>query len=311
MRARQESTNSLPTDPMDRRLLSLTNQNDDDDLMIHTLVSTNDINLQIMEFLDVKSLVRFGITCRGPHYSLPLELSHRSQRLKGIVGQVNVLLHHGVAMTDDVDVDPNARAHMPGMEECNQATNLIREAGSFILGCFPCDRNSRFSFPLFREEKSGLDRVVWGICLLESFFQSPLLSIYNDVPVLESEVETATKTSILFFQALHVNYMGSFRTHDKTSEQGNKESEALMETYRAYATELTRDIEVWKTFKQAAHDLIPLEKLPAFRIAAWRKVVSLQMAATCDGNLQYLDCAFISAMVRVAAFDADGNRLQL
>ena len=227
MRARQESTNSLPTDPMDRRLLSLTNQNDDDDLMIHTLVSTNDINLQIMEFLDVKSLVRFGITCRGPHYSLPLELSHRSQRLKGIVGQVNVLLHHGVAMTDDVDVDPNARAHMPGMEECNQATNLIREAGSFILGCFPCDRNSRFSFPLFREEKSGLDRVVCGICLLESFSQPPFLSIYKDVQVLESEVEIATKTSILFFQALHVNYMGSFRTQDMVSDE-------ITETYRAY-----------------------------------------------------------------------------
>ena len=237
MRARQESSNSLPTDPMDRRLLSLTNQDDDD--LIHTLVSTNDINLQIMEFLDITSLVRFGMSCRGPHDSLPLELSRRSKRLTE-----NVLLHHGVAMTDDVDVDPNALAHMPGMEELHQAIKLIKIAQDWA----PL---SGLANPHFREERRRLNRAsVVVCCILQLFLNDLLFSVYKDVPVLESKVETSTKTSILFFQALHVNYMSSFRTQNMSELSG---WDQIVETLRAYFDELTR-IEVWKTFKQTARD---------------------------------------------------------
>ena len=75
-----------------------------------------------------------------------------------------------------------------------------------------------------------------------------------------------------------------------------------------YFEELTRDTEVHKTFMRAARDLIPREKLPAFRIAAWRKVVSLHQKPASDDEdlLQNLSLAFVTAMVVVAVLEERG-----
>ena len=267
----------LTDDPDDDR--TRRRQHEEEISIAITLVSTHDINLHIMEFLDVRSLVRFGVTCRGTHHSLPLELSHRSQRLKEMERQIDVLLNG--AMTDGDNLEEDAPACFPSSQDIERVWNLGTTVEHMISGCIICEDCPRNEgLPLFRAERRLFRRLYHQLHYSVPIFKGfGLPTICKDTIVSERQVAAAKETSVKLVQAMHFNYVNG---SDFRCEAWN--AGAAIERYNAYWNLIQEDESggLPHVFRHAAAELVTPEKLPAFRIAAWREAQ------------QYpgLDCAF-------------------
>jgi hypothetical protein len=239
------------------------------------LVSTNDVNLKIMELLDVTSFVRYGMTCKSTYNSMRIEMDCRSKRLRTMERQVNILLNGPFAEQEEEQaslasslVDENAPAFLPTLDDVEKAKHIVLKALQMVDGCFfckTCIRNDKF--PLFREERGEFANHTFDIfCVSEIFFNYELDMICKDANVLESQVVDEQCTLVLLIKGIDMNYMSFFRSDEFPWDWERGDFDSKFDAYWNLAQENGSMDE----FTGAARRFLTPERLPAFRIAAWR-----------------------------------------
>ena len=230
-------------------------------------LSTNDINLKVMEYLDVTSLAQFGAVCRSIRKTLKVAMIRRSQRIRSIEKEVNCLLN-GPDNDSQSPASPNDIAFFPTLDQIWQASDLLSEAVSLIEGCLACQGcSANAKFPLFTEERGSLCRHAVDIDITLRFFTCEILeSICKNVVVRERDVRVEEETSVLIIRALDANYMGD--AYRNLPAGGGLYDIPQLQPY----WETAEENGTFRDFNRAAHELLTKERVPAFRIAARRYI---------------------------------------
>ena len=284
IRSRQESSDNLLADTMDRLLSLTTNHQNDDDTVIHTLVSTNDVNLHIMEFLDITSFARYGMLCRGTRRSMGQAMERRSKQLQALA------LHMDHLLNGDGARHPDTVAYFPSDEALDQFYQALDDLQALVSGCALCrDCSKNRKFPLFEKERHCLfqEIVTDALMILPDFAHCRLSRVcQDDATVLERDVTAEHESTCNLIKYLDLNYMKVFRTQEFRDNMNDVDDD------EAYL-DLAHENGTFMDFNIAATKLITVERFPAFRIAAWREAQE-------DPSLH---CAFVMVL-RMAMFQA-------
>ena len=167
-----ENKNESDQEMMDPR----SNNNDKKDQLfkLATQVFCRDIACRMMEFLDVKSMVRLSSVCKSAHQSLAIEVQRRKDRVSAIEVKIQDLLNGPQEHHQDVDDDASTSSsfYQPTKDQFEEALVLQQEARTWIdsgLGWLDHEYDPDFD-PKFHLGEEGTEEQPCPICSCDTLF---------------------------------------------------------------------------------------------------------------------------------------------
>ena len=215
-----ENKNESDQEMMDPR----SNNNDKKDQLfkLATQVFCRDIACRMMEFLDVKSMVRLSSVCKSAHQSLAIEVQRRKDRVSAIEVKIQDLLNGPQEHHQDVDDDASTSSsfYQPTKDQFEEALVLQQEARTWIdsgLGWLDHEYDPDYdpSFHL-REEGAGEEQPC-PICSCDTLFGDIRISkmkchsqeqvVTHGLAILPKVFYTALQDKIII-ESVHLSHSG-------------------------------------------------------------------------------------------------------